>query len=96
MAAVTRQGDMCSGHADFPPRPSTGGSATVFVNGLPAHRQGDAWAVHCNPLNICHGGSLTSGSATVRVEGKQIGRVGDPIGCGSAVASGSANVFAGG
>lgn len=96
MPAVTRQGDSCTGHGDFPPRASTGGSATVFVNGLPVHRQGDAWASHCNPLGICHGSALAAGSGTVFVEGKQIGRVGDPVACGSAVATGSGDVFAGG
>lgn len=96
MPAVTRKGDSCSGHGDFPPRPSTGGSSTVFVNGKPVHRQGDAWAVHCNPLNVCHGGSLSAGSGTVFVEGKEIGRIGDPVGCGSSVTSGSDDVFAGG
>jgi uncharacterized Zn-binding protein involved in type VI secretion len=39
---------------------------------------------------------LASGSSTVYVNGKQIGRVGDPVACGSSVATGSSNVFAGG
>lgn len=60
MPAVTRQGDACTGHGAFPPRPSTAGSATVFANGMP------------------------------------LGRVGDPVACGSSVAAGSPNVFAGG
>lgn len=96
MPAVVRIGDSCSGHGTFPPRPSTGGSGNVFVNGKAAHRQGDSWAVHCNSVPVCHGGSLASGSATVFVNGKQIGRVGDPVDCGSVAASGSPNVFAGG
>jgi uncharacterized Zn-binding protein involved in type VI secretion len=32
----------------------------------------------------------------VFVNGKQLGRIGDPVACGSAIASGSGNVFAGG
>ena len=32
----------------------------------------------------------------VRVNGKQLARIGDPVACGSTVAQGSANVFAGG
>lgn len=96
MAAVTRQGDSCTGHGPWPPRASTGGSADVFANGIAVHRQGDGWAVHCDPAPNCHSGSLASGSATVFVNGKQIGRVGDPVDCGSSVASGSGNVFAGG
>ncbi|WP_394698961.1 PAAR domain-containing protein [uncultured Tolumonas sp.] len=96
MPAVTRLGDSCTGHGTWPPRPSTGGSGDVFVNGIPAHRQGDAWAVHCNDVPVCHAGSLAAGSGTVFVNGKQLGRVGDSVSCGSAVAAGSGNVFAGG
>lgn len=96
MPAVTRLGDMCSGHGPWPPRASTGGSPDVFVNGVPVHREGDAWAVHCDPTPLCHGGSLASGSATVFANGVQVGRIGDPVSCGSTVAAGSGNVFAGG
>lgn len=95
MAAITRKGDSCTGHAPWPPRPSTGGSADVFVNGIPVHREGDGWAVHCDPTPICHGGALGSGSGTVFANGKGIGRVGDPVDCGSNVAAGSPDVFAG-
>ena len=96
MPAVTRKGDMCTGHGDFPPRPSTQGSPNVFVNGIPAHREGDSWAVHCNSQPVCHGGVLAKGSSTVFVNGKQLGRIGDPVSCGSSVATGSGNVYAGG
>lgn len=96
MPAVTRLGDTCTGHADFPPRESTSGSPNVFVNGKPAHRQGDSWAVHCNSVPVCHGGTLASGSSSVYVNGRQLGRIGDSVSCGSTVASGSSNVFAGG
>jgi len=95
MAAVTRQGDLCTGHGCFPARPSVAGSPDVFVNGIPAHRQGDAWAVHCCGIP-CHGGALAAGSSTVYANGRQLGRIGDPVDCGSSVATGSADVFAGG
>lgn len=96
MPAVTRLGDICTGHADWPPRPSTSASPDVYANGIAVHRQGDSWAVHCNSIPVCHGGSLASGSSTVYVNGKQIGRIGDPVDCGSSAASGSPDVFAGG
>lgn len=96
MPAVTRLGDSCTGHGSWPPRPSTSASGNVFVNGIGAHRQGDSWAVHCNPVPECHGGSLASGSSTVYANSRQLGRIGDPVDCGSFVASGSSNVFAGG
>ena len=87
--AVTRLGDSCTGHGSWPPRPSTSASPNVYANGIPVHRQGDSWAVHCNPLPECHGGTLASGSSSVYVNGKQIGRIGDLVSCGSSVASGS-------
>lgn len=100
MPAVTRLGDICTGHECFPPRHSTSGSPNVFVNGIPAHRQGDSWAVHtCTHPDVphgSHGSNLASGSKTVYANGKQLGRIDDPVSCGSSVATGSKNVFAGG
>ena len=97
MPAVTRLGDKCTGHSSFPPRPSTSASPNVYVNGVAVHRQGDSWAPHGSPSPIPpHGGTLSAGSGTVYVNGKQCGRVGDPVSCGSAVAQGSRNVIAGG
>lgn len=95
MPAVTRQGDTCSGHGCYPPRNSTSGSGNVFVNGIPAHREGDGWTAHGCPNVPSHGGSLGGGSSSVFVNGKPLGRIGDPVDCGSAVAEGSSNVFAG-
>ena len=100
MPQVTRQGDMCSGHECFPPRNSTSGSPDVYVNGIPAHRQGDTWAEHtCTHSDTPHGthnSTLASGSSSVYVNNLQLGRVGDPVSCGSSVATGSGNVYAGG
>lgn len=97
MPAVSRLGDNCTGHGCWPPRPSTGASPNVRVNGIAAHRQGDAWAAHtCPTIPETHASVLAAGSTTVRVNGKQLARIGDPVACGSAVAQGSANVFAGG
>ena len=102
MPAVTRKGDLCSGHGTgscWPARVSTGGSSNVFVNGDAAHRKSDIWAVHSCPNNGSHSGLLSSGSSTVNVNGKPLGRIGDKVGtevsCSSKVAGGSENVFAG-
>jgi len=38
---------------------------------------------------------LAEGSASVFVEGQGVGRIGDPVACGSVVAEGSPDVFAG-
>lgn len=95
MRAVIRLGDNCTGHGGFPPRVNTGGSPNVFVNGLPVHRVGDPWAVHCM-RSSCHDGVLAAGSGSVFANGQPLGRIGDPVSCGSAAAAGSPNVFAGG
>nr|AKN37320.1 hypothetical protein [Vibrio sp. 1F_97] len=52
--------------------------------------------MHCDPSPSCHAGSLSGGSSSVFVNGKPLGRVGDAVDCGSVVAAGSSNVFAGG
>lgn len=95
MPAVTRKGDPCTGHGCFPPRASTEGSPNVYANGIAVHRQGDGWGTHCCG-GQCHVGALATGSSSVYVNGKQIGRIGDPLDCGSAVSVGSSDVFAGG
>ena len=100
MPAATRLGDICTGHACWPPRPSVESSPNVFVNKIPLHRQGDGWATHCcthpGVPHGCHDSVLASGSSTVYVNGKQAGRIGDPVACGSSVATGSDDVFIGG
>lgn len=94
MPAVTRLGDICTGHGCFPPRESIEGSPNVFCNSIPVHRQFDEWAEHC--CSGCHDGELADGSETVFVNSKECGRITDPVSCGSYVATGSPNVFAGG
>jgi uncharacterized Zn-binding protein involved in type VI secretion len=91
MPQVVRKGDICTGHGGYPSRENIQGSPDVFVNETPAHRVGDAWAVHCN--NSCHAGNLAQGSSNVFVNDKQLGRVGDLVDCGSKCESGSNNVF---
>ena len=95
MPAVARLGDNGSGHGCYPPRGNNQASDNVYVNGIGVHRQGDSYPSHCCGPS-CHGASLGSGSSSVYINGKQCGRIGDPIDCGSTVAAGSGNVFAGG
>jgi uncharacterized Zn-binding protein involved in type VI secretion len=97
MPPVTRLGDQCTGHGSFPPRPSSGSSPNVFANGIPVHRQSDGWSGHgSSSPSPPHGSTLAAGSSTVFANSLQLGRIGDPVACGSAVAQGSGNVFAGG
>jgi len=95
MPAVCRLGDSCTGHGGFPSRVNDSASTNVIINGVGAHRVGDHWVVHCDQQPSCHDSVLASGSGTVFVNGQSLGRIGDSIACGSTVASGSGNVFAG-
>jgi uncharacterized Zn-binding protein involved in type VI secretion len=91
---VTRLGDICTGHGCWPPRASNGASPNVFANAIPVHRQTDGWSVHCcGPA--CHGSTLQAGSTTVFANGLAVGRITDPVACGSSVSTGSDSVYAG-
>lgn len=93
--AVARLGDKGTGHGGYAARPNDQGSPNVFVNNIPVHRTTDHWETHCaGPA--CHDSNLAVGSKTVIVNNLAIGRVDDDVQCGSLVAEGSPNVFAGG
>lgn len=100
MPAVLRLGGPCTGHSCFPSRPNIEGSPNVYVNRKPAHRQGDAYDIHCcthpRVIHGCHSSVLAGGSSSVYVNGKPLGRVGDSVACGGSGGGGSSNVFAGG
>ena len=93
--AIARKGDMGDGACTHIPRRNDEGSPNVFVNGIPIHRVGDHWPIHCNPVGVCHDSVLTKGSSTVFANGKAVGRIGDLQSCGAHVAEGSPNVFSG-
>ena len=98
MPKSTRLGDIGTGHGcHFPPTPSVAASPDVFVNGIPAVRQGDAYAPHACPTCPApvHGRSLAGGSGTVYINGKPSGRVGDAIDCGGSANAGSSDVYFG-
>ena len=100
MAAVCRIGDADAPHCSGMVRAA--GSSNVFVNGIGISRQGDNNTTHklppFPPPRPCptHAAGISSGSGTVKVNGKGCGRVGDGISGCTSVASGSGNVFAGG
>ena len=94
---AARLEDIGSGHGcHHPPSPAIEGSPNVVINGLPAVRLGDSFAMHACPA---HGGlhprALATGSSSVIINGKPAGRLGDSIDCGGAVMTGSANVLIG-
>ena len=96
MPAATRIGDADVAHCSAMTRAE--GSPNVFVNGIKWSRQGDVNTTHVLPPVPCpaHAAPIASGSATVKVNTKGAGRIGDGISGCTSVAAGSSNVFAGG
>jgi len=91
MPAAARLGDYCTGHGCFPPRTGLEASNDIFINGIAAHRFGDAWDVHCC-RNSCHAGQVAQGSTRVFINGLAAARIGDSVACGSLIAMGSPTV----
>lgn len=98
MPAVTRLGDMSTGHGCFPPTAMilTPVSKTYF-NGILAgvmSTQCQFETHSCPP--IVHPASerfISSGASKTYIEGYKAARIGDSIDCGDAVAEGSSNTF---
>lgn len=92
-----REGDNCTGHDACPPRPLATGSPDVIINGHGAGRvQTDTYAPHGCEVHAPHSAVVSSGSATVYINGAQAARIGDPVSCGGAAAVGSPDVDIGG
>lgn len=93
---VTRLNDnSTSDPCGAPPRKNAGASSDVIVNDLGVHRHTDGWIAHACPNSSPHGATTIAGTPVVIVNDLQCTRIGDPISCGSVVAQGSSNVFAG-
>ena len=90
---VTRVGDPDQTHISGPVRAM--GSSNVFVNGIPASRQGDKNSIHLKTPSTPHTAAITTGSTKVFVDGKGIGRKDDAVSSCTSVADGSSNVFSG-
>ncbi len=96
MPGAVRVNDRCSGHGCWPPRPNDQSSPDVLVNGRGWHRIGDHWMPHtCPRIPETHDSVAATGSSTVFINGKAACRIGDTVACGSTMAEGSDNVFAG-
>jgi len=96
MPAVTRLGDLCTGHDDCPAVALATASGNVLINGKGAGRVGDTYAAHSCKVHPSHSGSISSGSGSVTINGQPAARVGDTVSCGGTVAQGSGNVMIGG
>ena len=97
MAAVSRLGDVSTGHGCFPPTTCTGAnSSKTYINGILVQVLGSSYAPHtCGPDT--HSGIVSSsGSSNTFIEGFAAVRIGDALNCGDAVATGSSDTFIGG
>ena len=83
---------------NFPVQTSTGAASvsTVLVGGIPPVVFGDTVGFHlaggCGPDLS----TLSSGSSTVFIGGKRVGRIGDQYGSDNVITSGFGTVFIGG
>jgi len=98
MPAVSRLGDMSTGHGCFPPTAliATPVSKTFF-NGILASVV-DSGCLHAPHTcgRVTHAGTTRSpsaGASKTYIEGKLAARIGDSIACGDAIAQGSPNSF---
>ncbi|HBL7280722.1 TPA: type VI secretion system tip protein VgrG [Escherichia coli] len=57
----------------------TAGSSTVFIDGLPAARQGDPLTPHAKPKHPPHPRKIARGSSTVFIDGLPAARSGDAV-----------------
>ena len=97
MPAAVRFGDADVAHCSGMNRAQ--GSPNVRINGRPVARQGDVNTPHLKPAGrycIIHTGAITTGSTTVKINGKGAGRVGDSLTDCTFCGAGSSNVFIGG
>lgn len=96
---ATRVGDADFIHCSVPKRAM--GSPNVFVNGRPWSCEGDYNDPHllpcdCPPCCCWHAAKITTGSKSVKVNGRGAGRMFDKITKCTAVAQGSPDVLCGG
>ncbi|HCZ5289096.1 TPA: alanine racemase [Salmonella enterica subsp. enterica serovar Saintpaul str. CFSAN004154] len=91
MSAIATKNSVGTGHGGFPARPPIEGEPLLKINGIDALVDGNQYAQHSDG-NSTHGGQAISTRPWFTVNGKGIVCVGDPISCGSTVATGDSLV----
>lgn len=87
-------GHIGSGHASWPPTPTTSCAGTVIGNGIGCCRQGDSLAPHSSPSpSPAHSRAIAMGSTNVTIEGQGAARWGDAVNCGGFMVQCSDNVI---
>lgn len=98
MPAVSRLGDMSTGHGCFPPTAMiTTPVAKTYFNGKLAGVVDSKcrWEAHTCGI-VTHNSSErypSAGASKTYIEGKPAARIADSIACGDAIAEGSTNSF---
>ena len=96
--------DMTSGHGPWPPTgylpPPVGASLNVFINQRNVHKVGDTTLPHFNMIQDIHSDTISTGSATVFVNGTPMAIIGSELTCiygpaGIVAAFGATSVFLG-
>ena len=75
---AVRKGDRNTGHPGAPPTPLDEGAETVFAEGSPIGRKGDAFVPHGSPPHV---GKMDEGSGSVFAEGAEVARKGGQVDC---------------
>ncbi|EJM6993190.1 type VI secretion system PAAR protein [Escherichia coli] len=88
MPTAARLSDKGTQHDGYYETAIISGSSTVFIDGLPAARQGDLLTPHSKPEHPPHPRKIAGGSSSVFIEGKPAARTGDAIDCGGVVIGG--------
>lgn len=98
MPAISRLGDMSTGHGCFPPTALVATPVSkTFFNGILSSVVNSACqhATHVCGV-VVHAGDTrapSSGASKTFIEGNPAARIGDNIACGDAIAEGSPNTF---
>jgi uncharacterized Zn-binding protein involved in type VI secretion len=91
MSSVATKNSICSGHGGYPARPPVESEPLLKINGIDVLVDGNQYAQHSDG-NSTHGGQAITTRAWFTINGKGVVCVGDPVSCGSTVASGDALV----
>lgn len=88
MPAIATLNSVCSGHDGFPSRPAVSGESNFKVNGIPVLVDSSPFASHSKPDSPPHDGVAVGTKSNFKINGKAVVLVGDPVSCGSTVATG--------
>ena len=88
MPTAARLSDKGTQHDGYYETAIIAGSSTVFIDGLPAARQGDPLTLHAKPDHPPHPRKIAGGSSSVFIDGLPAARTGDAIDCGGVVIGG--------